>query len=299
MPPPPDELERVAKQWKVDDEQSYANRQKLLSTMQNLCALNEHLAEWTQLCKTEWEEANRTDEARHAERMEWNTANTGLTASCVPTLKTFNDAGKPGFDSINEQPHWFDTLCIATKASQMAWDAVKDGECDVDLSSTGGKAVDGLYNMLTDSKKNWKAPISATNRAFNWASHGYDASKQRKELEAKLEIGASPEESPQPISHVGPTPLPREYLNDIEFYIRTAATSGSAAGVASMGVKPPRTGVASTGVASTGAASTGAASSLSAILTPMSTLRTSTGVHGHVGVSKKPQAATWWATSAW
>ena len=69
MPPPPDELERVAKQWKVDDEQSYANRQKLLSTMQNLCALNEHLAEWTQLCKTEWEEANRADEARHAKKL--------------------------------------------------------------------------------------------------------------------------------------------------------------------------------------------------------------------------------------
>jgi hypothetical protein len=215
-PPNAAELERVANEWKAEDRQAFANRQQILERMRQLRSINESLAEWTQNCKREWDQANRDDEARHNARLQWNESNTSLPVSCVPSLKSFNEKPSAGFDSINDAPHWFDTVCISAEASKLAFDSVKAGECNVNVSTTGGKAVSGLFDMLVDAKKLWTQPVSSVNNtpvSFNWSSHDYDASKEKEAVASKLSIGA-------PTSS-----LPREYENDIEFYMRSVASA--------------------------------------------------------------------------
>lgn len=141
----------------------FANRQQILERMRQLRSINESLAEWTQICKREWDQANRDDETRHNARLQWNELNTSLPVSCVPSLKSFNEKPSAGFDSINDAPHWFDTVCISAEASKLAFDSVKAGECNVNVSTTGGKAVSGLFDMLVDAKKLWTPPVSSFN----------------------------------------------------------------------------------------------------------------------------------------
>lgn len=229
-----EQLEDVAKVWSEEDAEAFANRKQILAQMADLRAIGECLASWANECNTKWKEANAADEKRHAERLKWNQDNVGIASSYVPTMKKFNDNAKAGFDSLNEKPHWFDTFCASSGASRVAWDAIRAGDVSgVDLSTTGGVAVDGLFKMLEDAKSKWKPPVSATNSRpapFNWSSHGYSGKERKMQLESKLEFGLPAMETSA--GKLGAYSLPREYSNDIQCYIRTALNPPSAPAVA-------------------------------------------------------------------
>ena len=218
MSPSQETLEVVAKEWETHDEEAHAKRVALLQKMSDLRTINESMAEWTQDCKREWDILNKEEEQAHKARMDWNRSNTGVASSYVPTMKTFHSHSKVGVNPSNQAPHWFDTVCISSQASKLAWDAVKSGQCSTDLSTSGGKAVDSLYCMLSDAQKHWKPTTAASKTSkiestFDWNSHDYDIKRQKTSVEAKLFA--------QPTGKVNT--LPREYQNDIQFYIRQAS----------------------------------------------------------------------------
>lgn len=218
MPPLQETLEVVAKEWETHDEEAHAKRVALLQKMSDLRTINECMAEWTQECKHEWDSLNKEEEEAHRTRLEWNRSTTGIASSYVPTMKTFHTHSKVGVNPSNQAPHWFDTVCISSQASKLAWNAVKSGQCSANLSTSGGKAVDSLYCMLSDAQKHWKpglassAAASKVESTFDWNSHDFDIKREKTSVEAKLFA--------QPTGKANS--LPREYQNDIQFYIRQA-----------------------------------------------------------------------------
>lgn len=237
-PPSSNSIEGTVEKWEAEDKDSYAKRQMLLKRMNILRTINECMAEWTQTCKKEWDDLNEQDVQTHASRMEWNKNNTKVANSYVPTMKIFQDRNKIGMESANEKPHWFDTVCIAAHANKMSWDAVTSGECSVELSTSGGKAVHSLYTMLSDAQKHWKPPNSPSatasrpvaSKKFDWDSHAYDYATEKKDVDAKLGISQSFDPSV--------TSLPREYENDIQFYLRAATDNSQSSQIASVDSKP-------------------------------------------------------------
>lgn len=213
---PEGELERVTNQWQSQDEKTHTRRVALLRKMSDLRTINECMAEWTNSCKQEWEDLNKQEDEEHTQRLKWNNSNIGIASSYVPTLKTFHSHQKVGANPMNEAPHFFDTVCISTQASKFAWDSVMSGQCSADLSTSGGKAVDSLFHMLSDAKKQWKPSAVSTSKnvdEFDWNSHSYDHSAQRASVEAKLELSETNDT----------VELPREYRNDVQFYLRAAS----------------------------------------------------------------------------
>lgn len=225
MAPSQETLEIVAKEWEEQDATAHAKRVDLLRRMSDLRTINESMAEWTQDCKREWEALNKEEEETHKARLDWNRSNTGVASSYVPTMKTFHTHNKVGLNPSNQVPHWFDTVCISSQASKLAWDAVKSGHCGADLSTSGGKAVDSLFCMLSDAQKHWKPTTTASKTSkmdatFDWNSHDFDIKREKPTVEAKLGLG----NSNKAVETAAHNSLPREYQNDIQFYIRQASS---------------------------------------------------------------------------
>lgn len=198
------EMYRLQGAWDEDDLNSYAHRQGLLNRMAELRYMHENMAKWTRECNEAWEAANARDTRKYQERVEWFKANVEAAAEgaqeLVPpeprSLKVFYDpyrtvraenGGKIPVskrleaEPLDTKPHWFDALNVAAEAGKLAWDSAKAGACQADMATVGGRAVNGLCDVLLLQKQAWKpADIDVgtfqTRPAaveFDWDSRGY------------------------------------------------------------------------------------------------------------------------------
>jgi hypothetical protein len=204
------ELKEAVNGFEAEDQALHAKRVSLLSKMEDLRAINDCMSEWTRTTKLEWEALNKECENTLAARLEFNKKHTSVGSACVPSLKTLHSQQRVGSNTMDEMPHWFNTVAISSEASKMAWYSMKRGECKVDVSSPGGKAVDALYTMLSQAKTHWVE--SNPEKSFDWNSHDYNAEASKKSIGARLNLG----------SHGKDSELPREYKNDFGFYARAA-----------------------------------------------------------------------------
>ena len=220
------EIDDTIEKWKEEDQAAYAKRQHLLKKMSQLRSMNECLSGWAEQVEREWKEEAMNDDKRTKARMAWSKANTGVSPNSVPSLTNLykTSSTKAGAEALNEKPHWFGTLAVSTKASNLAWNAAKSNECNADFTTPGGQALNSLFSMLISTKKMWKPEIASPagkTPAFNWSSHDFSIIAEKSDLESKLGFQTS-------TTSVSDFPLPREYVTDLQCFARAVSNLPSA-----------------------------------------------------------------------